>query len=180
MSAATQSTATITLAVSVVTFLFSYVLAYWHYYHASKSKLHNMLYNLTGGHWPPHNSKPNEKLTVAFYKTVITLLINSTLNNSRNKSLKPQIALTSLLLVAQIMELCSNKPLKRMTLIYYTCANSLLLLLVMFTTVGLIINLFQAALNSNSIQSKYVDNLHYWYWKSFVIVCTAIYTVTFK
>ncbi|AIC63911.1 hypothetical protein HCTETULN_184 [Candidatus Hodgkinia cicadicola] len=160
--------------------LFSYVWAYWHYYYASKNKLHNMLYNLTGGKWPPQHLKTNGKLAVTFYKTVITLLINSMLNNNRNKNLKPQIALTCLLLLTQILELCSNKPLKRMALIYYTCINSLLLLLVIFTTVGLIINLLQFALNSKLVQSEYVDALHYWYWKSFVIAWSTMYTLVFK
>ncbi|ATW06091.1 Cytochrome c oxidase subunit 3 [Candidatus Hodgkinia cicadicola] len=160
--------------------LFSYVWAYWHYHHASKSKLHNMLYNLTGGEWPPQPPKPNRKLSVTFYKTAITLLINSTLNNNRNENLGPQIALTLLLLLTQILELYSSKPLKRMALIYYTCANSILLLLVIFTTIGLIINLLQAVLNSKLIQSKCIDTLHYWYWKSFVIAWSTMYALMFK
>ncbi|ATW06000.1 Cytochrome c oxidase subunit 3 [Candidatus Hodgkinia cicadicola] len=160
--------------------LFSYVWAYWHYYYASKSKLHGTLYNLTGGKWPPQYSEPNTKLTVTFYKTAITLLINSMLNNNRNKNLKPQIALTLALLLTQIIELRSNKPLKRMALIYYTCANSISLLLVLLTAIGLIINLFQAVLNSKLIRSKYIDAAQYWYWKSFVIVWSTMHTLMFK
>ncbi|AUG34133.1 Cytochrome c oxidase subunit 3 [Candidatus Hodgkinia cicadicola] len=160
--------------------LLSYVWAYWHYYYASKSKLHNVLYNLTGGEWPPQRAKPTGKLAATFYKTAITLLMNSMLNNNRNKNLKPQMALTLLLLLTQIIELLSNKPLKRMALIYYTCANSVLVLLVLFTTIGLIINLFQVALNSKSIQSEYIDALHYWYWKSFVVAWNIINGLMFK
>ncbi|AUG33835.1 Cytochrome c oxidase subunit 3 [Candidatus Hodgkinia cicadicola] len=160
--------------------LFSYVWAYWHYYRASKSEPHTILYNLAGGEWPPQRSKPNGKLAATLYKTAITLLINSMLNNNRHKNLQPQIALTLLLLLTQIIELLSNKPLKRMALIYYTCANSVLALLVLFTTIGLIINLFQVALNSKLIQSEYIDALHYWYWKSFVIAWNIINTLMFK
>lgn len=72
---------------------------------------------------------------------------NNVADNSMLTTTNP-LALTLVLLLTQIIELCSSEPLKRTALIYYTCANGTSLLLAIFTAIGLITNPFQVALNS--------------------------------
>ncbi len=89
------------------------------------------------------------------------MLINIMLNNNRNKNLAPQTALTLLLVITQMVELRANRLLKHKSLIYYTCANSILVIMVPFTLIGLIINLIQIVLNLKIVRCKHVDTVHY-------------------
>ncbi|XXM90176.1 hypothetical protein AADW59_00280 [Candidatus Hodgkinia cicadicola] len=157
--------------------LLCYLWAYWHYYYVSKNKQHNILYSLTGGEWPPANIKPKEKITIALYKTIILMLTNVALNN---KSTGYQIGLTLLLLITQLVELRDSASLKRTVLIYHTCAISILVIIILFTLVGLVISILQATYNSSSLKSKRINSIHYWYWKCFMLTWGAMYIAIFK
>ncbi|XXM93540.1 hypothetical protein AAHH88_00235 [Candidatus Hodgkinia cicadicola] len=83
----------------------------------------------------------------------------------------------------QIAELLLIRPREALALIYYTCVNSILAIVLGLTLAGAVAAIARLSFkNWWSPQCEFVNKLNYWYWKALVltqdVVCVLLLNKT--
>ncbi|ACT34351.1 hypothetical protein HCDSEM_179 [Candidatus Hodgkinia cicadicola Dsem] len=150
---------------------------YWHYKSSRKNKAFETRQTLFGGEW--WTGAARSAWSCAALKTIITRLLIVTADGlSGEGSQKPPAArwvLGGLLALTQAAELWWREPHKHMTTLPKLCLNSVLLMFLGLSSVGVALLAANALADQSSREAIVTESALSWYWVALASLWEAFY-----